>query len=192
MWRSCKLKNSLLGVWLTCVALWTLASPANQVIEINGARFPTLQATESGLLKLQGAGLLKWGIWFEVYAAAYYVDETNPLTRRLVIEYFVPIEAEQIKSAAERHLMKQQDADLVAAMKPALDRLHAALRDVDKGDRYALTLDADRTLILERNGNQVLRLHEPALGEAYLNLWLGENPIDVNLRLSLLGVEGRY
>jgi hypothetical protein len=181
----------LIVSWFIGGSLWVLSAWSSQTIEIKGAIFPTQQATESGRFKLQGAGILKWGLWFDLYAAAYYVDEANPRKRRLEIEYFVPIEAEQIRTAAERHLLKQQDADLVAMLKPALDRLHDALRDVDKGDRYALTLDGDQTLILQRNGNEVLRVHEPELGKAYLNLWLGENPLDEDLRLSLLGDESR-
>lgn len=191
MWRSCKIERVLLTGWLVYGLLWMQTPGASQVIELKGARFPLQHKTDSGPLRLQGAGLLKWGIWFDVYAAAFYVDETNPLRRRLVIEYFVPIEAHQIRTAAETHLTRQLDTELLAALKPALDRLHGAIGDVDKGDRYALTLDVDQTLTLERNGIEVLRLREPGLGEAYLNLWLGEEPLNEDLRLSLLGLERR-
>jgi hypothetical protein len=169
--------------------LWSGTAGANQYIELKGARFPTQQAAESSLLKLQGAGLLKWGIWFDVYAAAYYEGESSPQNRKLVIEYFMPIEVGQIRSAAEAHLSKQLEPEQFAQLKPALDRLHAAMQDVTQGDRYALILNADRELILKRNEAEVLRLNEPGLGEAYLNMWLGEDPLDKKLRLSLLGIE---
>jgi hypothetical protein len=159
---------------------------AKQYVEVEDARFPLQEITESGPLELQGAGLLKWGIWFDVYAAAYYEDTTNPANRKLVIQYFVPIEARQIKTAAEKHLRKQQGEAVFASIKPALDRLHAAMDDVDKGDSYAITLQ-QQDILLERNGELVLRLAEPDLGRLYLDLWLGKNPLDEDLRLSLLG-----
>jgi hypothetical protein len=61
------------------------------------------------------------------------------------------------------------------------------MEDVAAGDSYALTLIQGQVLVLERNGIEVLRLAEPELGRAYLDLWLGRDPLDERLRLSLLG-----
>lgn len=172
---------------LIITAVWVTPISARQAMELEGARFPTQQVWESGTFSLQGAGILKWGIWFELYAAAYYADEMSPENQRLVIHYFVPIEAQQIKSAAEKHLLKQNGAEFFASIKPTLDRLHAAMHDVDKGDSYAITLRQDQELVLELNGEVILRLPEPELGKAYLNLWLGEDPLDEDLKRRLLG-----
>ncbi|MEW8498694.1 MAG: chalcone isomerase family protein, partial [Candidatus Thiodiazotropha taylori] len=72
-------------------------------------------------------------------------------------------------------------------MRPALDQLHDAMQDVKPGDRYALTLKDDDRLILEFNDSEVITLNDPLLAKAYLNIWLGKDPIDKSLKMSLLG-----
>ncbi len=166
MWRSCKIKSVFLSALLIYSGLGMGSAAATQYIELKGARFPAQQTTETASFNLQGAGILKWGIWFDVYAAAYYVDQTNPQNQQLVIQYFVPIEARLIKNAAEKHLLKQQGEEIFASLKPALDRLHAAMEDVDQGDSYALTLYRERELVLARNGAEVARFSDPRLGQS--------------------------
>jgi hypothetical protein len=189
MLRSCKAKIGLLSALLVGSSLYLGSACAKQYIELKDARFPTRQVTESANFNLQGAGILKWGIWFDIYAAAYYIDQINPQNQQLVIQYFVPIEVRQIKAAAEKHLLKQQGDETFASIKPALDRLHAAMEDVAQGDSYALTLHQERELVLARNGTEVVRISDPQLGRAYLNLWLGDDPLDEKLKLSLLGAK---
>ncbi len=191
MWKSYRAKSSFLGVILILSGSLTTTASASQSIELEDARFPVRQVTASGAYDLQGAGILKWGIWFDVYAAAYYSDPMKPQNQRLVIHYFVPVEAQQIKSAAEKHLLKQRGSDYFTSIKPTLDRLHAAMHDVEKGDSYALTLYAQQELILELNGEIILRLPEPELGRAYLDLWLGDEPLDKDLKQRLLGTAAR-
>ncbi len=191
MWRSCRTKSSFLGFIMILSGSLTTSVSASQSFELEGASFPIRQVTESGAFDLQGAGILTWGIWFDVYAAAYYADQMKPQNQRLVIHYFVPVEAQQIKSAAEKHLLKQRGNDYFASIKPTLDHLHAAMHDVEKGDSYAITLHAEQELILELNGEVILRLPEPELGRAYLDLWLGDDPLDKGLKQRLLGTAAR-
>ncbi len=186
MWRSCKTKYGLFAI-LTCSAsLWFSSATANQAIDLEGVHFPAQQTTESGTLKLQGAGILT-RVWFDIYAAAYYAHETHSEGQRLIIHYFVPIEARQIKKAAEKHLVKQHGAEFLNAIKPSLDRLHNAMVDVKKGDSYALTLHDNGELVLQYNDQELLRLPQPELARLYLNLWLGDRPLDEKLRSRLLG-----
>ena len=190
MWRSCKLKPSaLLGVILVVSGLWAAPLSATQIIDKGAVSFPEQEITEAGVFNLRGKGILKWGLWFEIYAAAYYVDESNPKNQKLIIKYLVPVKSEQIKSVAENHLIKQNGAEVFAELRSSLERLHAAMVDMDKGDSYAITLRNDQEFTLEHNGVEILRLTEPVLGRIYLNLWLGENPLNDPLRVSLLGMQ---
>lgn len=190
MWKSCNCSPNapFVTAVLLIAGLLVGSSHASPYVKLKDARFPTQYETPAGSYHLKGAGLLKWGIWLDLYAAAYFVDQTNPSNRRLTIHYFVPIKAQQIKTAAEKHLLKQQGKAKFTAIKPALDRLHAAMIDVEKGDIYTITLQHQRELILEHNEVEVLRLLEPELGELYLDLWLGKDPLNEKLRLSLLGI----
>ena len=187
MWRLCKPDTGLPVVLAFITSLWLAPVTANEAIDLEGIRFPAQQLTESGTLKLRGAGILTRGLWFDIYAAAYYAHETQSEGERLEIHYFVPIEARLIRKAAEKHLVKQHGAEFLSSIKAGLDRLHDAMVDVNEGDNYALTLHRNRELILEHNGQVLLRLPEPELAKAYLNLWLGDDPLDDGLRSRLLG-----
>ena len=187
MWRLCKPDDGLPVILAFIASLWLSPVSANQAINMEGIHFPARQVTESGGFKLRGAGILTRGLWFDIYAAAYYAHETQGEGERLEIHYFVPIAARQIRKAAEKHLVKQHGAEFLGTIKPGLDRLHDAMVDVNEGDNYALTLHRNRELILEHNGQVLLRLPEPELAKVYLNLWLGDKPLDDGLRSRLLG-----
>ena len=121
MWRSCRPESAYLAALLLLSALPMGSASTKQFLDLKGARFPAQLQMESSRFGLQGAGILKWGIWFDVYAAAYYLDESNPQNQRLIIHYFVPVKAQQIKLAAEKHLSRQHGAAFLASIKPALD-----------------------------------------------------------------------
>jgi hypothetical protein len=161
---------------------------ANQGIRIKDIHFEQFQATNSGDLQLKGAGILTWGVWIDLYAAAFYTSQDSEQhNRRLVIHYFVPIKAVKIREVAESFILKQQGQERLDTIRPSLDRLHNAMSDVEPGDRYALTLTAQGELILEFNEQRVITLTDRKLAEAYLDIWLGSDPIDPELRLSLIG-----
>ena len=187
MLRKNGLRSALSSAITMAIAIWCGTIHANQFVEMKEARFPTQKDYATGTFSLQGAGILKWGIWFDVYAAAYYQDQVNPQNQRLMIHYFVPVKAQQIKSAAEKHLLKQHGERFYHRIKTALNDLHGAMRDVTAGDSYTLNLYQDRELVLELNGQVIYHQSDPELGKTYLNLWLGKNPLDENLKLSLLG-----
>ena len=168
----------------------TLGSSANakQGIQLKDVYFSQNHTFESHQLELSGAGILTWGILLDLYAAALYTSPQGKREdQRLVIHYLVPIKASKIKQVAESFIRKQQGSEKLERMRPALDQLHNAMQDVKPGDRYALTLKDEDQLILEFNDSEVITLKDPLVAKAYLNIWLGKDPIDKSLKMSLLG-----
>jgi hypothetical protein len=181
-------KIHIVYLLLVCTLLITRNVAANQGIQIKNIHFEQNHNIESVELELSGAGILTWGILIDLYAAALYTSqEDNRVDQRLVIHYLIPIKANKIKEVAESFLLKQQGTEKLDRMRPALDKLHNAMQDVKPGDRYALTLMDSNQLILEFNNSQVITINDPLLADAYLNIWLGKNPIDHSLKKSLLG-----
>ena len=165
---------------------------ADQGIQVNNIHFEQRQTTDAGEFHLRGAGILTWGIWVDLYAAALYTSpDASQLNKRLVIHYFVPIKASKIREIGESFILKQEGQETLARIRPSLDRLHDAMNDVEPGDSYALTLTENGQLILEYNRQEVISITDRTLGEAYLNIWLGKQPIDTHLKLSLLGPANR-
>jgi hypothetical protein len=98
---------------LSTAALLTVgqgAAGANAV-HVDSARFAgawDAAATGAPPLRLAGAGLLRWGWFVKVLAAAHYVDARAPtadpaadVTRRLELVYFVAVAASDLADAAE-------------------------------------------------------------------------------------------
>ncbi|MES9862652.1 MAG: chalcone isomerase family protein [Candidatus Thiodiazotropha sp. LLP2] len=161
---------------------------ANQGVKIKDVHFEHHYFAESGDYKLKGAGILTWGILIDLYAAALYISQDDDLQdRRLVIHYLVPIKASKIREVAEEFILKQQGKDRLEKMRASLNRLHAAMHDVQPGDRYALTSTDQGVIKLELNEQEVISFSDKMLAKSYLDIWLGENPIDQGLRLNLIG-----
>ncbi|MEW8310102.1 MAG: hypothetical protein B6D76_02580 [gamma proteobacterium symbiont of Stewartia floridana] len=183
-------KAKSVALYTLMISLLSIAgvANANQGIQIKDIYFPQNHTFESHQLELSGAGILTWGILVDLYAAALYTSQQEKREdQRLVIHYLIPIKASKIKQVAESFIRKQQGPEKLERMRPALDQLHDAMQDVKPGDRYALTLKDDDRLILEFNDSEVITLNDPLLAKAYLNIWLGKDPIDKSLKMSLLG-----
>ena len=68
MWKSCKFKPSLHGAMLIATTVSLEPVSAKQAIELEGARFPTWRISKAGIYSQQGVGILKWDVWFDIYA----------------------------------------------------------------------------------------------------------------------------
>jgi hypothetical protein len=186
--KSNKLTLKYLMTLLAFTLIFVGSSSANQGIQIKDIYFEKNHTVANGELKLSGAGILTWGILIDLYAAALYTSqEDNREDQRLVIHYLIPIKATKIKEVAESFILKQQGTDKLQRLQPALDQLHNAMQDVKPGDRYALTLEDNNQLTLEFNDSPVITINDPLLADAYLNIWLGKNPINHSLKKQLLG-----
>jgi len=63
----------------------------------------------------------------------------------------------------------------------------AANEPVEPGDRYALADRPDIGTELSKNGRPLAVIPGADFAAAYFSMWLGERPIDLSLRESLLG-----
>ncbi|MCG7902125.1 hypothetical protein A3195_11380 [Candidatus Thiodiazotropha endoloripes] len=185
-------RNTLtsISIYTLLISVFILTGSANakQGIQIKDIYFPQSHTFENHQFELSGAGILTWGILVDLYAAALYTSRQEKREdQRLVIHYLIPIKATKIKQVAESFIRRQQGPEKLERMRPALDQLHNAMQDVKPGDRYVLTLKDNNRLVLEFNDSEVITLNDPLLAEAYLNIWLGKDPIDKSLKISLLG-----
>lgn len=165
---------------------------ANEAVEVKDARFPRVIEEEGTRYRLIGHGLFRYMIW-DAYAGAYYQAENAPMPapqsdvpRRLVLHYFHAIEAEEFAEATRKTVRDTLDAEDYSAIVSGLQAFNARYRDVDPGDRYALTWDGSR-LTLALNGERLYQGDDPALASALFGIWLGKEPLGENFRDALLG-----
>ncbi|WP_404325669.1 chalcone isomerase family protein [Cobetia sp. UIB-001] len=179
-------------------ALLATTSPAALAVEIKGVTFADQVTTQSGQpLTLIGSGLFTYLLW-DAYVGAYYQDARRPrpaplkdVSRRLVLEYFHAIDAEDFAKATTKGVRKNLSAADFAAIEPELTRFNRAYQDVVPGDRYALQwLPAGGgrgTLSLVLNGQVIFESDSLALANGLFAIWLGDEPAQQDFRTQLLG-----
>lgn len=171
---------------------WPAAATA-ATVEQGGARFRTVVEVGESTLPLRATHTFrKWT--FKGYSAAFYVDpdaRTMPevleaAPKRLVLHYHRDIAAEDIVRASRR-MIEKNEANDHNALAARLDRLCAAIEDVEDGDRYTMTHLPAKGLELRLNGEPLVLIEGDDFAEAYLAIWLGPVPIDERMRDALLG-----
>lgn len=177
------------------LSLALLGAPpaANAAVEVEGVRFAAGHVVAGQALELRGASLLRWRSILKAYVAALYLppdvassDALGDVPRRLEIEYFWAIDAEDFGRAADALLRKSIDPEREAALRERLDEFHASYEAVAPGDRYALSYRPGIGTELAKNGRALAVVPGADFAAAYFGLWLGPDPIDARLRDQLL------
>lgn len=184
----------ILGAALVAGLLAPPAAEATGAVEVAGVRFASEYLAGGERLDLRGAALLRWRRVFKAYVAALYLPPLTPnrdaledVPKRLEIEYFWAIRAEDLSRAADQLLSERLGEKMLATLRSRLDELHAAYEPVEPGDRYALEYRPDAGTELSKNGRPLAVIPGADFSAAYFSMWLGESPIDTGLRDSLLG-----
>jgi len=146
---------------------------------------------------LRGVALLRWLNIFKVYVAALYLSEGSSandvladIPKRLEISYLVSIPGPDFGKGAEAVLESNMLPDELARLRNRIDRLNAAYLDVKPGDRYALTYAPGKGTELSYNGRPLIFIEGADFAAAYFAIWLGEDPIDREMRSKLINGEG--
>jgi len=181
------------GTWTLGIAVLLAAAPGPAgAAEVEDVRFAESVRIADREVPLRGAGLLRYRWVIRAYVAALYLPETarDPLAdvpRRLEIEYFWSLDAEDIAGAGEALLERNVDAATLERIRPRVERMHELFVDIEPGDRYALTYLPGRVTELSHNGRTLGRVPGAEFAAAYFSIWLGEEPLDAGLRADLLG-----
>jgi len=145
-------------------------------------------------LPVRGLGLLRYRILFRGYVGALYLPEDTSAERifddvpkRLELSYFWSIDKDLFAEAGNEVLRRNVEADAYAGLEDRLEQLNAAYRDVEPGDRYALTYQPGVGTELALNGEPLTLVRGADFAAAYFKIWLGDAPVDEGFRDALLG-----
>ncbi len=179
---------------ISALIMWTTISVNAFAAEIAGVTFADNYRAEEKNLALVGTGLMRYLVFIKAYVGALYMEEGVPAeqvlsdaAKRLEIEYFVPIKAEDFVFSTNELTARNVDAGTLAGLKPRIDRINALYEDVSPGDRYSLTYVPGVGTELALNGKAKGTIEGNDFAAAVFSMWLGPRPIDDSLRDSLLG-----
>lgn len=175
---------------LTCARAASASAPG--AIRVEQATFEGSILAGAEPLRLRGAGVLRWGFFVKVYAAALYapdgpfrLDADAP--RRIELTYFVPFDADALRGAADHVLRQNFPPEALAPLRARLDAFQRSYVAVRSGDRVAITYLPGRGTELTLNGRRLALVPGADFARAYFAIFLGAHPIDAGVRRSLLG-----
>ena len=146
-----------------------------------------------GELRLNGAGLLRKGIFFKIYVGALYVANTNDVAnilsdvpKRIDIHYFHHTPKRFMIKEANKIMEKNLTAERFEALKPMLDQLHEVFMDGEKGGRASILFNPGHGLTYEFNDQMVINIPSDEFANAYFSIWLGEKPSSRTIKEAML------
>jgi hypothetical protein len=187
----------LRSLLLLPVALLCLMERPLRAAEIEGVTFAESVHSGESPLRLHGTGLLRYRVFIKGYVAALYLADSfagkatseavlGDVPRRLEIEYFWAIAAEDFARATVEGIERSAGREALVRLGPRIDRINSLYRDVRPGDRYALTYEPGVGTELALNGQRLGLIEGADFAAALFAIWLGEEPLDDSLRRQLL------
>lgn len=178
---------------LLLVAAFTSAAPA---AEVAGVKLDDKATVAGKDLVLNGAGLRTRAI-FKVYAAGLYVpakttDVATVLAapaRRVQLTLLRTLSAEQLVEALNDGLRENNSEADLAAIKPQVAELASIMRSFKEAhEKDVITIDyADAATRIGLNGEAKGTIQGEAFNKALLKVWLGEHPVQGDLKRAMLG-----
>ena len=179
--------------------LLTAVTALAQAVEVEGVKFDPTVEVGGQSLQLNGAGV-RTRLMFKVYAAGLYVPQKSSSAatllgqkgpRRVAIGMLRNVDADTFVGALNDGLKANLSAEQLAGFKPQIDVLNAnfkAVGEAKKGDQinFEFTPEAGTRIIV--NG-QPRGAAIPGEGffEAVLRVWIGDKPVDADLKRGMLG-----
>ena len=192
------MKRLLTATFLVCVLT------ASQAAEVAGVKLEDrLRLAPGGPeLVLNGAGI-RTRVFFKVYVAGLYLAEKKsapgevlalPGPKRVSMTMLRDLGAQQLSDALVEGIRNNSNAAEQEALKARTDELVAIMNSIGEaktGDRIQLDFLPDSGTRVVVNGEP---RGKPIAGEdfyrALLRIWLGDKPVDGDLKQGLLGRPG--
>lgn len=176
------------------LALLLLAAFPLQAREDRGVDFPDTVAVDGESLVLNGVGT-RTKFFFKVYHGALYLPTpartaeaalAMPGPKRVVLHILREIDRDSLVDALKQGFADNQSPAQLAALQPRIERFAQQFRTVTKGERVVLDFTSAGTEVTVGEDRA-----EPIEGEdfqrALLEVWLGEEPADGDLKRGMLG-----
>lgn len=183
---------------LLALLLLVVASPLHAA-EVAGVKFEDRVKAGSADLVLNGAGLRKRA-FFQVYAMGLYLAEKKSAAadaiglagpKRIDIRMLRDVDAATFTEALSDGIRANHDEAAAKAFEPRIAQLGAIMNEVKeakKGMAIALELQPGAGTVVSIDGKpRGQPIAGDDFGRALLRIWLGEKPVQDDLKRALLG-----
>lgn len=190
--------NQFARTWVLATAA-LLALPALAVTEVKGVKFPDTYQIGSQTLQLNGAGV-RVKVIIDVYAAGLYVlkpeanasavvSQSGPKSMEIVL--LRDLTGEDFADATVKGFKANNSAADVAKFQSKLDEIKAMMVGfgaVKKGTVIHIDfVPGEGTHVLVDGKKKGPEIAGDDFQQAVLRIWLGNKPVDDDLKQSLLG-----
>ena len=191
-------KKIVLVLTLIISVLFSSEAIAQKQIVFEGVTIPRTMSFENKTLQLNGAGS-RSKMWVEVYIQALYLSQLSQNPKEIIndnLEMSIRIEitsalvsSGKLTRALNAGFEKSAGADL-DKYKPRMESLKGFLADeITKGDIFALTYSpSDSSIWIINNGTLKGKIPGFDFKKVFFGIWLGDKPVDEELKNSLLGI----
>ena len=173
-----------------------LSAMGAHTAEIEGVVFQDSVSVDGREVPLRGTGLFRYMLFIKAYVGALYLPDNvsaahvlADIPKRLEVEYFHAIAAEDFGAATNKILGRNLDAETLARLRPRIDQHNALYRDVEPGDRYALTYAPGKGTELTLNGVPLGTIAGADFAAALFGMWLGDQPMNPSFKQQLLRLQ---
>jgi Chalcone isomerase-like len=164
--------------------------------EVGGVRLDDRVSIGAQELVLNGAGM-RTRVVFKVYVASLYLPQKaadlagvlSKSPRRIQLNMLRTLSADQLVEALNDGLNESNTAAELAAVKPQVDQLSSIMKSFrEVKEKDVITLDfVDGATRVGLNGEAKGSIGGDAFNQALTKVWLGEKPVQPDLKKSLLG-----
>ena len=161
---------------------------------VSGVSMPEVVSVAGRELRLNGMGVRRAKIFFEVYVVGLYLEKPTTDARaaiatdeakRIVIRMLRDVSRKMFLQAVETGIMRNSGPEM-PALRARLDLLEQALPALKKGNVLDFTyLPGVGTLV--RGQDREMTIPGKDFAEALFSVWLGPNPVIGELKRQLLG-----
>ena len=178
---------------VTLLALSLLAIPVCGA-EKAGINMPDSISVDGTRLTLNGVGL-RTKLMFKVYVAGLYVEKptsngnmiiASDQVKRVNMVMMRDLGKSKITEAVEAGFEKNNKSRM-GALKARLDKFNAGIADLKEGDNLTITYMPDKGTTLTSKSGTTLTIEGKDFGDALFSVWLGQHPVDEDLKDEMLG-----
>jgi len=179
-------------------AICLLGSSTLHAQDNSAAKFPkTLKVGETELT-LQGVGERR-KFFVEVYLGALYLSEKNidakvlvKVNEAMAIRLLITsnlITSEKMAEATREGFEKSTDGN-VTSINAQVDKFIAVFQEsIEKDDAYNIIYQPAEGVLVYKNDELKIKIKGLKFKQALFGIWLGDDPVDGNLRSGMLGAE---
>lgn len=192
------MKKVVLGFIFIASILFSSEAIAQKQIVFEGVTIPRTMKFENKTLQLNGAGS-RSKMWMEVYIQALYLSQLSQNPKEIIddnLEMSIRIEITSAlvssgKLTRAMHTGFEKSAgDNFITLKPKMELLKSYLaEDIKRGDVFELTYNpTDSSVWVVKNGEFKGKVPGFDFKKVFFGIWLGDNPVDEELKNNLLGI----